>query len=106
MDSALSKTGLSPTSPFALSGVALRTLEFLCVGGASLLVMAFCFCLGNVHFLMRDEVRYLLAQCATGSLIFTVLLSYPHTMWSYRFAYQQGGAFVLKHAWELVAYPL
>jgi hypothetical protein len=106
MDSALSKTGPSRTWPLALSGSTLRLLEFLCLGGASLLVMAFCFCLGNVAFVMRDDVRYFLAQCGAAALLFTVVLSYPHTMWSYRFAYQQGGAFISRHSWELVGYPL
>lgn len=107
MDSALSKTGFPQTSPFALSGPGpARALEFLALGGASLLVMAFCFCLGNITFIMRDDVRCLLAQCAAGALMFAVVLSYPHTMWSYRFAYQQGGVFILRHSWELVGYPL
>jgi hypothetical protein len=106
MDSARSKTGLTWRSPLALSGFCLQTLEVLCLGGASLLAMAFCFCLGNVAFLLRDDVRLLLAQLAAGALVFTALLSYPHTMWSYRFAYQQGGGFIAKHSWELIGYPL
>ncbi|MBS1994245.1 MAG: hypothetical protein JSS83_27225 [Cyanobacteria bacterium SZAS LIN-3] len=107
MDSALSTNGLSRTSPIALSGLTLtRIIEFICLGGGSLLIMAFCFCLGNLNFLMRDDVRFLLAQCAAAGLLFASLFSYPHAMWSYRFAYQQGRPFVLRHSWELIGYPV
>lgn len=107
MNSAVSKNDFVPTQlPFGSGITVARTVEFFCVGGASLLIMVFCTCLCNVQFVMRDEVRCLLAQAAAATLLITALLSYPHTIWSYRFAYNQGGAFILKHAWELIGYPL
>ncbi len=109
MSSALSKNGLDSTWPLAPSGsgtTIARAVEFLCIGGGSLLIMAFCCCLCNVKFVMRDEVRMLLAQAAASTLLITALFSYPHTIWSYRFAYNQGRAFIVKHSWELIGYPL
>lgn len=70
-----------------------------------MIIMAFCTALTNTSFIMRDDVRSLLATCAGGALLFSVLFSYTHTLWSYRFAYMQGLTFVKKHAWELIGYP-
>ncbi|MBU6454773.1 MAG: hypothetical protein KGS72_23600 [Cyanobacteria bacterium REEB67] len=106
MDSAVANYSLPKPAwkVFPFDGAA--ALEFICVGGGSLLIMAFCSTLSNVNFVMRDDVRFFLAQCITFSLLFSVLFAYPHTIWSYRFAYQQGAGFILKHSLELIGYPL
>lgn len=83
-----------------------NVLELFCVGGASLFVMGICAALSNPSILMRDDVRTALAQLSATGLFFPALLSYSHSMWSFRFAYGQGGDFVLKHNFALLIFPL
>lgn len=92
-------------APIALRANLLSTLEIICVGGGSLIVMALCACLHNTTILMRDEVRYFLAQLAALSLLFPALLSYPHSLWSFRFAYFQGSSFLTRHSFALLVFP-
>ena len=76
------------------------------LGGASLILLAL-FCLvRQPQVLMRDDVRLMLQELNGSALLFVVLLSYPHFVWSYRFAYQQGFAFIKRHSWQLIVYPL
>ncbi len=81
-------------------------LAFLMLGGASLILMALFFLVRQPQILMRDDVRLMLQELSGGALLFVVLLSYPHFVWSYRFAYQQGFAFIKRHSWQLIVYPI
>lgn len=83
-----------------------NVLELFCVGGASLFVMAICTLLTNPSILIRDDVRIALAQLSATALFFPSLLSYSHSMWSFRFAYWQGGAFVFRHSFALLIFPI
>ncbi|MBK9620083.1 MAG: hypothetical protein IPO31_12985 [Candidatus Obscuribacter sp.] len=83
-----------------------NVLELFCVGGASLFVMAICAILTNPSILLRDDVRIALAQLSATGLFFPALLSYSHSMWSFRFAYWQGGAFVFRHNFALLIFPI
>ena len=105
MDSAIAKSELKLSYPKAINS--LRTcLAFLLLGGASLIILAFLGLLMIPQFVMQDNVRLLL-QSATGlGFTFMLVFSYPHFAWSYKFAYQQGGAFILRHHWRLLSYPM
>lgn len=83
-----------------------NVFAFLMIGGGSLLVMALFFFVRQPQILMRDEVRSMLQELSGSTLFFVVLLSYPHFVWSYRFAYQQGFDFIKRHSGRLIAYPL
>src|ERR1700712_3672965 len=83
-----------------------NAIAFLMLGGASLILMALFFLVRQPQVLMRDDVRFMLQEASGGALLFCVLLSYPHFVWSYRFAYQQGFAFIKRHSWQLIVYPL
>jgi hypothetical protein len=82
-----------------------NAIAFLMLGGGSLILMALFFIVRQPQVLMRDDVRSMLQEMSGGTLFFVVLLSYPHFVWSYRFAYQQGFAFIKCHSWQLIAYP-
>jgi hypothetical protein len=105
MDSALPNSELKVSFPRALNS--LRTsVAFLMLGGASLMLMLFLLLLRIPQIIMQDNIRNLL-QFATGTtLTFVLLFSYPHFVWSYKFAYQQGTAFIIRHRWQLLAYPM
>ncbi len=83
-----------------------NAIAFLMLGGASLILMVAFIIVSIPQVLMRDEVRSMLQELSGVTLFFVVLLSYPHFAWSYRFAYQQGIAFVARHSWQLIVYPL
>lgn len=70
------------------------------------MVMAICAALSNPSILLRDDVRIALAQLSATGLLFPALLSYSHSMWSFRFAYGQGGAFVCRHNFALLIFPI
>lgn len=97
------------TLPLEISRVATplrNAVAFLMLGGASLILMAVFFLVRQPQILMRDDVRMMLQELSGGTLLFVILLSYPHFVWSYRFAYQQGFAFIRRHSWQLIVYPL
>jgi len=97
------------TLPLEISRVAAplrNAIAFMMLGGASLILMALFFLVRQPQVLMRDDVRLMLQEVSGGALLFVVLLSYPHFVWSYRFAYQQGFAFIKRHSWQLIVYPL
>lgn len=68
--------------------------------------MALCAVLSNPSILIRDDVRLALAQLSATGLFFPALLSYSHSMWSFRFAYWQGGAFLFRHNFALLIFPI
>ncbi|HEY9731035.1 MAG TPA: hypothetical protein V6C89_03935 [Drouetiella sp.] len=99
----------TPHRTFELTRVAgsLRDAgAFLMLGGGSLILLALFLIVRLPQVLMRDDVRSMLQEMTGGALFFVVLLSYPHFVWSYRFAYQQGFAFIKRHCVQLVLYPL
>lgn len=105
----MNSTVQNVTLPLEISRVALplrNAVAFLMLGGASLILMLVFFVVRQPQILMRDDVRMMLQELSGGTLLFVVLLSYPHFMWSYRFAYQQGFAFIKRHSWQLIVYPL
>lgn len=79
---------------------------FLMLGGASLLVLVFCVLLTIPEFICQPIIRTLLQMSTGWTLGFVILFSYPHFIWSYRFAYQQGRLFIMRHAVALVFSPL
>jgi len=105
MDSALSKVQWNPAR-LAHFDLAERTWTFLMLGGASLILLVVCSCLSIPSVILQDNVRMLLQQAIAITFVFVLLFSYPHFIWSYRFAYQQGLAFILSHGWQLIVYPM
>jgi len=89
-----------------VAGPLRNAFAFLMLGGGSLVVMALFFLVRQPQVLMRDDVRSMLQELSGSTLFFVVLLSYPHFVWSYRFAYQQGFDFIKRHSARLIAYPL
>ena len=61
--------------------------ELLMLGGARLLLMALAFIIQNCHLLTLDIVRSAMQHLADSTLLIVALFSYPHFVWSYRFAY-------------------
>lgn len=89
-----------------VAGPLRNAFAFLMLGGGSLVVMALFFLVRQPQVLMRDDVRSMLQELSGSTLFFVVLLSYPHFVWSYRFAYQQGFDFIKRHSARLITYPL
>lgn len=85
---------------------AIAFIEQMMMGGASIVALIFCVSISAFHFNMLDEVRALLQFCAESTIVFATIFSYPHFVWSYRFAYGQGLHFILRHRWELIVFPL
>jgi hypothetical protein len=105
MDSALPKSQLKIAARDS-SSISLRSaFAFLILGGGSMLLMAAFILLRQPQIVMQDQVRTLIQQGGAIALVSAVLFSYPHFVWSYRFAYQQGSAFVRKHSFSLLVFP-
>lgn len=81
-------------------------VELLMLGGATLLLMALALVVQSCNLLTVDVVRSSLQHLADSTLLIVALFSYPHFIWSYRFAYGQGGAFIRQHSWELIGLPV
>lgn len=99
-DTHLKKQGVSSTK--ALARLASLS-EFLCVGGATVLLA--------IAFLFMERVPALAPLGAQNRLgwFFVFLapwINYPHAFWSYRLAYQQGTPFIAKHLGVLVLLPV
>jgi hypothetical protein len=106
MDSAVSYRQHLKLSRYASWRSALNVLSFLLLGGASLILLAVLMLLRSPSFIMSDNVRYLFQEAGTFTLLCVVLFSYPHFVFSYKFAYQQGFSFVKQHSWQLLGYPI
>src|ERR1700737_267390 len=105
MDSALPRNSSLPLSYSKARNSLRTTVAFLMLGGASWVLLAVFLLLQIPQVLMQNDVRSLLQEVSSGTLVFVLLFSYPHFVFSYRFAYQQGRAFITRHSLELVAYP-
>src|SRR5271170_6563305 len=81
-------------------------LAFVMLGGGSVLLMLAFIFLRLPQIVMHDQVRALIERSGSIALVGAVAFSYPHFVWSYRFAYQQGGAFIRTHGVSLVIFPL
>ncbi len=92
--------------PLVARKMASYTVAFLMLGGGSLILILVLLVLRSPAFIMNDGVRCLLQQAATSTLFFVLVLSYPHFVFSYKFAFQQGAGFILRHKWPLLIYPL
>jgi hypothetical protein len=76
------------------------------LGGASLIVLAV-FGLLSLPAVIQDmRVRVFLQQTTGMTLGLLLALSYPHFIWSFRFAYQQGVSFIRHNTLPLLGYPL
>lgn len=79
---------------------------FTMLGGGSLVLMFFFSLLAIPQIVLLDNVRTLLQHSSSFILIGAILFSYPHFVWSYRFAYMQGAAFIKAHHVQLIWCPL
>ena len=57
-------------------------------------------------FRTRPDVDQRLGQAAVLALSLSLVVNYPHFLFSYRLAYTRGRGFVLAHWWQLIAVPL
>src|SRR5271157_1924827 len=106
MESALPNTQLKIAAAQA-GVVSLRNaFAFVMLGGGSVLLMLVFIFLRLPQIVMHDQVRALIEQSGSIALVSALVFSYPHFVWSYRFAYQQGGAFIRTHGVSLVIFPL
>lgn len=105
MDSAVSQTPTNLISA-GVKRYVHASAAFLMLGGGSLILMIVLGLLTVPPLIMNDNVRALLQQAGGITMALAILLSYPHFIWSFRFAYQQGPKFITKHSWKLVVLPL
>jgi hypothetical protein len=94
----------SPPAPAHRHALTTRPLDFWLLGGGSILVwlvMAVA-----AAFRTRPDVDQRLGQAAVLALSLSLVLNYPHFLFSYRLAYTRGRGFVLAHWWQLIAVPL
>jgi hypothetical protein len=94
------------TSLPALALLSQQAIAYTMLGGGSMIFFALLCWLRSPQMLTTDFSRQFCQNLAQTALLFVALLSYPHFIWSYRFAYQQGLAFTIKHFWRLVVVPL
>jgi len=106
MESALPNQQLNLARAVAGADWLRSTFAFLMLGGGSILLMVAFILLRLPQVIMQDQTRLLIQQGGSIALIGAVIFSYPHFIWSYRFAYQQGGAFIRRHSLSLVIFPL
>jgi hypothetical protein len=106
MQSALPNQQLKFAKPIA-TAISLRgTFGFLMLGGGSILLMIVFFFMRLPQVVMQDQTRALIQQGGSIAMISALIFSYPHFIWSYRFAYQQGGAFIRRHSLSLLIFPV
>ena len=76
------------------------------LGGASIFLLVLFIILRAPQIIMLDTTRLFFQWLSSAVFIFVMVLSYPHFIWSYKAAYQQGSSFILRHAIELVIAPV
>jgi hypothetical protein len=83
-----------------------KIFAFLMLGGASIIMMALLAFLRMPQILMFDSTRIFLQWLTSTLFVFILIFSYPHFIWSYRCAYQQGFGFIGRHILPLVVAPV
>ncbi len=81
-----------------------RALDFWLLGGASIAVWLAM--MVSEAFRSRPAVDQGLGRAAVLALSLSLVVNYPHFLFSYKLAYTRGRAFVMAHWWQLVAVPL
>jgi len=95
------------SSPLSALGYGVqRLVAFSMLGGASIVLMGFCALLSLPQFISNDSVRMLIQWSSVSAILFISIFSYPHFIWSYWLAYQQGPAFIMRHKFSLVVMPI
>jgi hypothetical protein len=79
--------------------------SFLMLGGGSLIAFVVLAVLQSPALVMNDSVRMIMQQSTYWTLAFVLVLSYPHFVMSYKFAYTQGFRFIWQNAWALILFP-
>lgn len=80
--------------------------ELLLLGGASVIVLLASLAVNALNLNSAMCVRTFMQQVSESTLTVVALFSYPHFIWSYRFAYMQGKDFIFKHSLQLIYFPL
>jgi len=91
---------------FLRSGLPEKLFAFLMLGGASIILLALFAFLRMPQILLLDSTRMFLQWLTSELIVFILIFSYPHFIWSYRCAYQQGFGFIRRHFLPLVVAPL
>ena len=93
----------SPPAPATRHALISRTADFWLLGGASIAVWLAM--IGADRFRDRPMVDERLGQLALAALSLSLVVNYPHFLFSYKLAYTRGRAFVATHWWQLLAVP-
>src|SRR5438105_3289695 len=80
----------------ARKAVTSRTLDFWCLGGASILVWA-AIIIGGVFRQKFVAIDQHFSQLTATFGILSLLCNYPHFIVSYRIGYSKGWRFILRH---------
>lgn len=95
----ISAEAVAIVHPRSLSGS--RALDFFLLGGASLLLWTLIF-FGQERF---GPLATLAGVMPTTAALLAHFINHPHFMASYKLAYDQGGAFIARHPFQLVIVP-
>lgn len=82
------------------------TADFLLVGGASIAAAVLLGILQWSGLQNTHLVSTHLANLAPMFATIALLVNYPHAVWSYRLAYQQGADFIVEHKFALIGIPV
>ena len=94
-----------PACPIITGALTTRLADFWLLGGASILVWV-CMMLGQ-HFRTKSWVIDHQFQNLAGLFAaLSLFVNYPHFMISYKFAYNRGPGFIVKHWFCLLAVPI
>ncbi len=90
------------TRPRSIVG---RSLDFWCLGGASIVLWAV-MVTGQLVRAQLPLIQEHFLQVGMVTAILSIFCNYPHFVISYRFGYGRGPGFVLKHWFSLIFVPL
>ena len=90
----------------AISKMSSELMASLLLGSGSILILIYGIVISATHLAMLDARRSLRQFFSEHAIFFAALFSYPHFVWSYRFAYQQGKQFLIRHCFALIIFPV
>jgi hypothetical protein len=99
----LKRASLAPPATATRHALISRTADFWLLGGASIAVWLAM--IGADRFRDRPVVDERLGQLALAALSLSLVVNYPHFLFSYKLAYSRGRDFVIAHRWQLLVVP-
>jgi hypothetical protein len=83
-----------------------KLFAFLMLGGASIILLVLFAFLRMPQISILEPTRVILQWLTSALFTLILIFSYPHFIWSYRCAYQQGFHFIRRHILALVVAPI